>query len=591
MGHNRNYSNLFYDYSIPTFFLDGNISITNKDIVIELGAGSFTLDYNILLHYHNVTLKGAGEGRTFLIINQNIDYYDDSLINLIGEEGDEISVSISDLTIQSNVTQQQANSRNYKLTQNESFLIKCYHVKSFEMRNVTINVENIETTCLNIRRGFNIEIRDCTFINYNRRCTGGGIWLQGDLENITIEDNDFYKYGNDEVIAVWGSNNFVGVNDADFISKKDINICYNRIYCQDANGGENANSIITENGDDWDGNIRRFITFYTNQDDNKEYNAVHEKVPRATPCRYTLNGIHMNNNEIHLNSPLTRLITASFDEYTTFKDVSFQNNIITYGTWAVESDSESPLKELIDFSMEYTSDENLFSDEPFLIKGNTITCGSNVRNEYVNENIYKDNHMCANIRNAKVVFTNNLVKCTRGDYTTDEQSYGNKGIEMFRIGNTGGEVIFVNNRCEGIKGLATITSSVTNGIQKSRVKGINNYLYGDTRITHKNALESHELMIGNEIISDYPIFFDSGFAKKGTAIFTNNRVYRDLTRVTRFTTPYGHIYYGQDYDIVSVKLVCCDNIFDNLNQNAMYSYLHTNIRIKHANNVFTDLIE
>ena len=40
-----------------------------------------------------------------------------------------------------------------------------------------------------------------------------------------------------------------------------------------------------------------------------------------------------------------------------------------------------------------------------------------------------------------------------------------------------------------------------------------------------------------------------------------------------------------------MKLICCDNVFENLNQNAMYSFLHTNISIKHANNLFADSME
>lgn len=605
MGHNRNYSDLFNDYSIPAF-LENNVTISNKDIVIELVAGSFTLDYNILFHCHNVIIKGAGQDRTVLNINQDIDYYGDSLISLKGAEGDEISVSISDLTIQSNVTQLQANQRNYKLTQEESFLIKCYHVKSFEMRNVTINVQNIETTCLNLRRGFNIDIRECTFINYNRRWTGGGIWLQGDQENITIEDNDFYKYGNDEVIGIWGSNNFAGTNDADEISKKNINICYNRFYCQDGNGGENTSSIISENSEDWDGCNQRFITVYTSQRDNVE--RVNENyVQRSTPCLYTVNGIHITNNEITINAPIHYLFTVAFDKYTKFKDIAIRNNIINYGDWLVTGDTPGS-KGVEDFNIGYDTtfgssnipgNYDQTSDEAFLIEENTITCGCNVRNTdtYNNEPCYVDCHRCLEIDGVAVLFNKNRILYTRGTFTEDEGNTAHKGIELFYVNDKGGSIIFNDNHCEGLKLLLyAYGSGVT--IPFVRLYGCGNYLHGNARLAYNNLEESHVTLIGNEFISDYQLFLISEYANTGTVVFTGNRVYREMSRNTCYTVPKGQIFYTGKNDsssnINSMSFVCCDNIFENLiySGSMYYDFQKVSaIKALHKDNIFSDTIE
>lgn len=607
MGHNRNELG-FFDYSIPTF-LENNVTISNKDIVIELVAGSFTLDYNILFHNHNVIIKGAGQGITILNINENIDCYGDSLICLKGEAGDEISVSVSDLTIQSNVTQLQANQRNYKLTQDESFLIKCYHVKSFKMRNVTINVQNIETTCLNVRRGYNIEISECTFINYNRRWTGGGIWLQGDLENITIEDNDFYKYGNDEVIGIWGSNNFVGTNDADEINKKNINICYNRIYCQDENGGENTSSIIDENSEDWEGNCQRFITIYTSQRDNVEL--VNENhVQRSTPCLYTVNGIHIMNNEITINAPIDYLFTIAFDKYTEFKDISIRNNIINYGSWLVTGDTPGS-KGVEDFNIGYDTtfgSSNIpggydqTSHEAFLIEGNTITCGCNVRNThtYNNEPCYVDCHRCLEINGVDVLFNKNRILYTRDTFTEDEGSNANKGIELFRYRGKGGSVIFNDNRCEGLKLLlyAFGINATDRAIPLVRLYGRGNCLYGNTRMSYNYVIESHVSLIGNEFISDYQLFLISEYANTGTVVFTGNRVYREMSRNTNYSVPKGQIFYtGKDdstSNIDSMGFVCCDNIFENLiySGSMYYDFQKVSaIKVIHKDNIFSDTNE
>jgi len=609
-------SNPFNDYSLPSF-LENNIDLTNDRVVIELGEGEFVLDYGLLLHQHDVVIKGCGKDKTTLKIPETIDYsYDDAIINLQGdyhitqgvETDKRISVTIIGLTIETNVTRSQALAHDNDLTSDESFLIKCYIVKSFVMRDVKIKAENVETTCLDIRRGFNIDIRGCEFINHNRRRTGGNIWLQGDIENVFIEHNDFYKYGNDEVVGIYDVNNFVGVNDSDEISKKNINIRFNRFYCQDSNGGENPNAIIPEtgNGGNWDGCNQRFITCFTNQDNNKEkINGV--KVQRSTPCHQTVNGIHFDNNQFYINAPLSHLFTVSFDKYTTYKDVTMNGNIINYGTWFVNGGS-SNWKELIDFGIYYdyvyastVLDGNYdgFCDEPFYICGNTLTCGTNIRNLGTSSGVsyYQDNHMCVDIKGTKVVFNNNVMKCSREPYSQDEYSFARKGIEIIHCGEKGGEAVLRNNRCEGLRCLSSLTGkSASKSITKARLFCSGNYLHGNPRIIHNYILESYEFMINNEIIADYPVFFAQELANNGTVVFTGNRVYRDVTRVTHYSSAYGHIYYtghtGSSNNIQSMKFICCNNIFENTdNTQAMYEYLQSNIKIVHKNNIFDDILE
>ena len=602
--HHRNYSDDFYDFTLPSF-LEQNVDINDNTLVIELGEGNYTLDFNILIHQHNVIIKGKGSSKTFLNVPENVDYIDDAIINLQGEWNHEIAVKICGLTINAIVTKTQAQSASYHLTQSYSYIFKCYHVKSFYMHDVKITTENLNTTCIDIRRGSNIKIHGNEFFNYNRRWEGGGIWLRGDIENVTIEDNDFFKYGNDEVIGLYGSNNFAGVNTSDEISKKNIEIRYNRFYCQD--GGENSEGIINETGDRgiWHGCNERFITVYTNQDDNKERdpNNSNVLVQRATPCHQTINGIHLLNNEFYINAPVSHLFTVAFDKYTIFKDVSASNNIIDYGNWTINGNSSNK-QELKDFGIYYDTPYDSYvldgnydglSDEPFFIKGNTITCGTNIRNFHTSggNQYYADNHMIVDIIGTKVIFDDNTVICTREAYTPDEKSYANKGVDLFRFGK-GGEVEFSNNHCEGLKMLLGSTSGSA-PIIIGKIWGNGNYLQGNPRFIYVNTLESYLFMTNNEIISDYPIFFLEEFANTGTAIFKGNRVYRDLSRVLYFTTPYGHIYYtgnsGSGNNIQSMKLICCNNIFDNMPQNSMYTYLQSSIKNIHKNNIFSDMTE
>ena len=296
----------------------------------------------------------------------------------------------------------------------------------------------------------------------------------------------------------------------------------------------------------------------------------------------------------------------AFDKYTTYKDVTMNGNVINYGTWIVDGNS-SNWKELMDFCIYYdtdyaSSDPNAqydgYCDEPFGICGNTLTCGTNIRNLGSNSGVsyYQDNHMCVDIKGTKAVFDNNVIKCSRETFTLDEYSFARKGIEIIHCSAKGGEAILRNNRCEGLRCLSSLTGkSSSKSITKARLFCSGNYLQGDTRINHLNILESHEFMVNNEIIADYPIFFVQEFADKGTAVFTGNRVYRDDTRVPHFSA-YGHIYYtghtGSSNNIQSMKFICCNNIFENTdNTQTMYEYIQSNIKIVHKNNIFGNTLE
>lgn len=620
---NMNDYRSYLEYTLPTF-LEGVVDITNKKIVIELGAKEYHLDYGFLLHNHDVVIKGAGMGKTKLILDETLNgfcqYIDDAILNFQGQDDSDgfcpINVTIENLTIKTNISKNETEADfvedlpHSKIAHHPSYLIKCYNVQSFTMHHVEIETKNIETTCLDIRRGTNIDIRGCILTNYNRRWQGGSIWLRGNIENVVIEDNDFYKYGNDEVIAIFDLNSYMGLNDALEISKKNVQIRYNRFFCQDENGGINPESIINETGDrgKWDGANQRFITCFTNQDSNKELvNGV--VVQRPTPCHQTISGIHLYNNEFYINAPSTHLFTAAFDKYTTFKDVSVKGNIINYGPWTINGNNTA-WTEMMDFCVYYDTiyDSQVldghydsFSEEPFLITGNTINCSTHARNIHTQNGVqyYADNHIIVDIKGTKVIFDENTVICTRDTYSDDEHSYATKGVELFHCGVKGGEIMFSKNHCEGLKSLMHLKGlSGNNPITKARVWGCGNYLQGNPRIVHTNILEGHEFMINNEIICDYPVFFLEEFANTGNVIFVGNRVYRDLSRVTHYPTVYGHIFYTGSYgnNIQSMKLVCCDNIFDNLITNGMYEHLQSQhmlsvAKYAHTNNIFSNHIE
>lgn len=604
----------YFRYSLPSF-LEGFVDVSNKTIVIKLGPGEhFHIDYGLMFYDHDVVIKGAGKDKTKLKIDESdsyLQYCDDAIFNFQGDDSVEnyhpISVRIEDLTIETNISKSEVEATfiesqpHSRIAHEESFLIKCYNVKSFVMRNVDIRTQNLATTCVNIRRGSNIDIQGCVFSNYNRRWIGGCVWLQGDMENVNIINNTIYKYGNDEAIAIWGSNNYVGHNNANTISKKNINITHNRIYCQDEDGGYSTNNTdfidetVPGRSGKWSGCNQRFITVYTSQKDNVD--SVSGQI-RDTPCVYTINGLHINNNEFFINAPIDYLCTIAFDKHTTHKDISINNNLIKYGNWEKAGT-------LIDFSIDYDTlmgssgiegNYSFFSDEPFSIMGNTIICGCNSFRDY--SSYSQDDHICLDINGVVILFNNNYINYTRGAYSEDEINSAHKGIVLFYTTFAkGGTVIFNENHCEGLMNLMNATCSDPNSsIPIIRLIGKGNYLYGNPRIRYNQVTESHVSLIGNEIISDYTLFLISEFANSGTVIFIGNRVHRELSRVNNEAK--GQIFYtgnnNATTNITSLKFICSQNIFDNLlYASSMYNDFNkvSSIDVIHENNIFADTIE
>ena len=93
---------------------------------------------------------------------------------------------------------------------------KVYEASSFKMFNVRMYSQYLDLTHVFLHWCENVDITNCEFKNYNARKIGGNIWICQRVKNVNIVNNDFYKYGNDENIGIWG----------DSIMSRDENSCY-----------------------------------------------------------------------------------------------------------------------------------------------------------------------------------------------------------------------------------------------------------------------------------------------------------------------------------------------------------------------------
>lgn len=97
---------------------------------------------------------------------------------------------------------------------------KVYEASSFKMFNVRMYSQYLDLTHVFLHWCENVDITNCEFKNYNARKIGGNIWLCQRVKNVNIVNNDFYKYGNDENIGIWGDS-IMSRDENEFYNSKD----------------------------------------------------------------------------------------------------------------------------------------------------------------------------------------------------------------------------------------------------------------------------------------------------------------------------------------------------------------------------------
>lgn len=175
----------------------------NDCLMINLDKpGKYEIDGTIETHC-NTIIKGISPSSTQLILkegflNGKTKFTDDCFFEMLGTESHKIKVEIKDVAFK-------LADHNGILWENaEKHIVKIYHSNNLVFDNVISIAQDAAITNLDLRNCSNVLIQNCTFENYNNCKTGGCVWSRGNQENIVIKNNKFWKYGNDEALAIWG---------------------------------------------------------------------------------------------------------------------------------------------------------------------------------------------------------------------------------------------------------------------------------------------------------------------------------------------------------------------------------------------------
>jgi hypothetical protein len=426
----------------------------------------------------NVIMSGLGPCMSTVVLDNGSNqpgftaFPDDSFFVMRGTLDHTIFVSITDMSFRL-----KDHSELWWINQ-AKHAVKIYHAKRVIINQVDSYLKNAACTNFDLRVCSNISVSNCKIVNFNNCSTGGCLWLRGETHNATINNNQFYKYGNDEAVGVFShlvdAHNGVNGN----VSRSNINICNNN-----------------------------FFYGYEGNDKNDLFNNVLFSLYSGSPSSYecSVTDFSFSHNNFYYNDLNRRAITISINPLDSYSNIQFNNN--TFMDNYVGS-----LKRYYRNEIEITD----LSTHP-----DTIFFKNNVfRNDNPVVNPYGDTGASYfMIQGGNICLDGNNMLNT---VSTDTAAYTDIGVTLVWYGENGGDVTLRNNSCRNLLQLARVSSG--NGISKVKMTASNNSFEGDTRIFCRN-IDTLDLVFNkNLFISKTMTFFLQEFASTGSLVFNNNNV-------------------------------------------------------------------
>ena len=440
-----------------------------KKIVIQGARSRKSQHCNIpVLEVVNECTEGAP---TYLDSNGNACHsynHDDTIFNIQNPHSNPVDVVVSDIEFRvafklQDVESAQMHEHWYDPTICP-VLFKVYEASSFKMFNVKMYSQYLNFTHVFIHWCENVDIRNCVFRNYNARKIGGNLWLCQRVKNVTIVNNDFYKYGNDENIAIWGDSimsrdeihcynskdTLVGLDDEKYANRhlefEHIHIKNNRFYYEkpavSPYTGESFPEFINldgihqaqinhpkfhpDNEPQWDGVIDIFQTLYVSQhtpfvkikfntESTSEEDNDHAIVPYV---HFHISDVVVSGNEYYINSPMRTLMGYTFDNFCRTEGIQITNNLIKHGSWAQNQCQLQDFKIVYDKNPDREAGTDLEGTnkmclDPIRIEGNTVESKAfpfmvyfdNEKQEFY----ASETHIVLNVENASAQFNGNTI--------------------------------------------------------------------------------------------------------------------------------------------------------------------------------------
>lgn len=393
--------------------------------------------------------------------------HDDAIFNIQNEHSSPTNIVVSDIAFRVAFNLTDVEGANlYERWYHPDIcpvFFKVYEASSFKMFNVRMYSQYLDLTHVFLHWCENVDITNCEFKNYNARKIGGNIWICQRVKNVNIVNNDFYKYGNDENIGIWGDS-IMSRDENGYYNSKDtlsgldsdayanrqlkfehIHIKNNRFFygkpeypfslSKDKTNvekfpdhislrkihdfqKENKDYQRTDSEEEWNGVIDIFQNLYFSQHTPKMGTQFSNEEYAIVPyVHYEVSDYVTSGNEFYIDSPMNVLMGVTFDNYCHTEGIKITNNLIKYGPWAhgecqlqdfkVVYDKNPDTKDAI-YDLEMTNKKSL---SPILIEDNTIESKAYpyMAHEINNKDIACEYHIVIDVESGSVDFNRNIV--------------------------------------------------------------------------------------------------------------------------------------------------------------------------------------
>ena len=451
-------------------------------VALTFGKGVYTVNGTIKMKC-NVIIKGQGRDMTTVILDKGSDrqgqqaFTDDTYFRITGTKKNPITVSISDLTFRLK------EHKGIWWEDSRCHAVKIYHANAVNVINTDSYMQNAVITNYDLRICSNVTFTGCVITNYNNCEQGGCLWIRGEMHNINIRNNKFYKYGKDETLGIYDrvvdmTNGYVrGV-----ASRTDIFVEDNEFHYGDYKGSLNPK--------DPEANCGMLFSLMTD----------HKK--STDPC--TTRNFHMRNNKFYINDVTTRCMYIGFDPADVHEDIHIENNEIVNG----------------DIGRDYSYYHKDIEVHDLSSCGDTIRItGNTIRNKaLILNNSGETGYMFMQSRGGVVKVSGNRIT---NEVTRDRKGKP-YGMQLIWCQEEGGDVTLTDNVCKGLGFLAKVGGG--DGTPLFTLKARNNYFEGDTRIYSHKVQRMNLDFTGNTFKSNNKSFFLQEFAPRGSVIFNHNDV-------------------------------------------------------------------
>ena len=428
----------------------------------------------------NVVISGLGRCKSTVVLDNGLDspgftaFSDDSFFVMKGTLDNNIYVSITDLSFRL-----VDHTGIWWSKPSEKYAVKIYHANMVNISNVDSYLKNAACTNFDLRVCSNITVNNCNFINYNNCNTGGNLWIRGETHNVSVTGNRFYKYGNDESLAVFSHLVNANTDEKGNVTRSNINITDNEFYYG-----------------------------YDDADKSSLFNDMQFSLYSGSSSTHscTTRGFLFSENKFHINDLTHRAMYVAFNDVDTFSNVQINNNIFIDNY--VGSVTRYYRNEIEVSDLSSHNDTVFFSNNVFRNYNPVInSSGTNGAAYFL-------------LQGGKVCLDSNIFQNT---VTSDTATNNDIGVTLVWCGEHGGDIILKNNICLNLKHLARVSAG--NGISKFKITADDNMFQGDTRI-YCNVIDTLDLSFNkNLFISNDMNFFLQEFASTGSVVFNDNNVF------------------------------------------------------------------